>query len=420
MKKIFFILIIAISTTSYANIEAIDFSKFPSDQQFRNEIDQLFKIITYVDHFTPDWKYPVTKDDLINQLKKLEKQTAEKISSSPKNIDLRLFQILLLHYLYNLNENENAKIINEKIITLKKNFPNEYRPFWLYGEHLAQAAKPVEAINEYKLVLNYMHDKTKLHPAFLENYSEACYFSGMFKSALDALEIASKKRNKPIDSYGMYKSLNNIFITSNIDAKYEKNECWTFAKTGNQYVIISRMLGLKLIVNKLWRINYTDYQNRKAALIITPEKLTNENGKSIGITVALFPITDEVPFDKFIDSSIKNFKVIKKEKKIINGQTLLIYEYDNPEIYKDLGGSHGYYAFIKLSYPEKPGLKIEVPLGIVSSGGSGGQIKYFRVKDIPDRFKHDVKIGIMLDSCNDIFKESSKLYFDLLENIIFE
>jgi len=420
LKTLIFILLLAFSTTCYANIEAINFSNFPDDQRFQDEVNNFFEIAMYVDHYTPEWKYPIAKEVLVDQLKKLEKQTAKKISLSPKNIDLRLFQVLLLHYLYNLHEIENFNKIKEKIASLKKDFPYEYRPYWLYGKHLAQAAVPVAAVNEYKYVLNIITDKTKLHPAFLEDYAEACYFSNMFKSALDALEIASRIRNEPINSYNMYKSLKKAFIVSNIDGKYEKNDCWIFIKSGDQYVILSRMLGLNIPVNKTWKVNYADYQKRKTALFITPDEIISKKGKNIGISIAIFPSTEEITFDEFINSFIKKSNALNKGEKIISGQSVLIYEYSNPEIYQNIGGSHGYYAFLRLPYPKQPGIKIEVPSEIINSSEQSGQVRYFAVKDIPDRFKHDVYICIMLDSCNEIFEESKKLYFESLGKMIFE
>jgi len=420
LKTLIFILLLAFSTTCYANIEAINFSNFPDDQKFQDEVNNFFKIVMYVDHYTPEWKYPISKEIIIEQLKKLEKQTAEKIASSPQNIDLRLFHVILLHYLYNLHDIENFNKIKEKIASLKKDFPYEYRPYWLYGKHLAQAAEPVAAINEYKYVLNLISDKTKLHPAFLEDYAEACYFSNMFKTSLEALEIASKIRNEPIDSYNMYKSLKKAFIASNIEDKYDKKECWIFIKSGDQYVILSRMLGLNIPVNEKWKINYADYQKRGTALFIVPDEIISKKGKSISITISIFPSTEDITFDEFISSFIKKPKAVNRGEKIISGQSVVIYEYSNPEIYQNLGGSHGYYAFLRLPYPNQPGIKIEVPSEIITSSEQSGQVRYFAVKDIPDRFKHDVYICIMLDSCNEIFEESKKFYFELLEKIIFE
>jgi hypothetical protein len=125
LKTLIFILLLAFSTTCYANIEAINFSNFPDDQRFRDEVNNFFEIAMYVDHYTPEWKYPIAKEVIVDQLKKLEKKTAKKISLSPKNIGLRLFQVLLLHYLYNLHEIENFNKIKEKIDSLKKDFPYE-------------------------------------------------------------------------------------------------------------------------------------------------------------------------------------------------------------------------------------------------------------------------------------------------------
>jgi len=404
----------------HADIEAIDLSALPADPDFRAEVDSVISYRDYVDHYSFDWRYPVAKADVAASVSRLEEKTVALVAAYPANVELRLFDLVLLGYLYNLDVAGTQARIEAVAARAKADFPSDYRIPWLLGEHLAGAAKPVEAMGEFEKALALAPPADSLPPAFHEDFAAACFYARMYRHAMSEYEAAAAGRGiRPAD-YPVYGSLEKAFSAPDIDGDYANTVIWDLDALDDGFRLTSRAMGISIPVKPSWKLRLTGYSQRRALAVLTPDRLKSPKGAAIGISLLFWLSVEDTSYEDFVLTLLKDFKVTSRELRTVNGIEFEVYTWEDPSKYGNIGGAIGYYVFARLPAPAKPGMRIEYPRRIPKSTGSGPSYLQLAEGSILDRFGREVYLGVMMDSCHDIFPQASELFWQLLGSTVLE
>jgi hypothetical protein len=404
----------------HAGIEAVDLSALPASPDYRAEVESVIALRDYADHYSFDWRYPETKADVAAAVSRLEERTAALVETYPGNVDLRLFDLVLLGYLYNLDSPGAAARIEAEGARARADFPAEYRVPWLLGEFLAGAARPVEAVREFEAALALGQPPGGFPPAFHEDLAGAYFYARMYRNAMVEYEVAAAGREIRPEDYHVYGPIAEAFQAPDLDAEYANTAIWDLDVLDDGYRLTSRAMGISIPVKPSWKLRLTGYSQRRAIAMLTPDRLKSPAGTSIGISLLFWLSVEDMSYDDFVLELLKDFKVTARELRTVNGIDFEVYTWEDPSKYGNIGGAIGYYVFARLPAPSKPGLRIEYPRKIPKATGSGPSYLQLGEASILDRFDREVYLGVMMDSCHDIFPQASELFWQLLASTVLE
>jgi hypothetical protein len=410
---------LALSLPCMANIEAVDLDRLPDSAGFRQSLGAVLANRAYVDHYSGDWKYPVAKDDLLASIGSFEEEVAALAAKDAANVDLSLLDLVLLGYLYNLDKPGIAALIEARAAALIAARPDDYRVLWLLGEFHASAARPVEAVSDFDRASALEGSAGPFPPAYHEARAMAFLFAGMYRNAMCAFETAATLRGVTPETYSPYAGMKKALVRPDLAATYKDSAVWEAGASAGGYRITNRAMGVSIPVAPEWKLRLTGYSPRRSIALITPQTLRDGSGRDIGISLLFWLSTAEEGYDAFVASSLASFKVVSREKRLVNGIEFEVCTWEDPSKYQAIGGAIGYFAFARLPPPAHPGTRIEYPHAAPASAG-GGSPSYYALTQVLDRFDREVYVGIMMDSCHAIFDQASKLYWDLVGSTIFE
>jgi hypothetical protein len=404
---------------SYGNIHIVHLDKLPNDETLHIHLERLVNIVQYIDHYSPEWNYPVDKNEVIDFLTGFRGENSNLLTSH-ENYELRALNIVIMSYLYNLDILDVAEAIAKEARYLKTNYPDEYRTYWLYGNFLIHGARIPEGFNEFKHVLETDGNFDRYPVDFLHDYGYACLLAGLYKNSMYVYELAAARENKDVLSNRYYTTLSEIMIASSPGEEYTQQQVWKIIASEGQYYARSRMLGALLPLKETWNLQFSGLQNESIFCFIGPDKFIPKNGnQSIGVSILLQFFLSSTAYENFLNNFQASFPVIARTQKVIGDREYDILTYEDLEKYQHMGGSRGYYISTVLRYPQTPGIGIELPLDYTTEMQTGNP-QYYPLTQELDRINQDIYMGVLLDSCNDIFEESSDFLFTLLQNSVFE
>ena len=408
------IFLICITLPCFASIENIQLNKLPNDSAFRSCLQEFITYEKYVNHYTPQWNYPIPKSTLVLKLFEMERETIRVLQGNENNYELRIFYFLVLAYLYNLEVDDKYDEAEVVVESIKLQFPEEYRTYWFNGYFLAAAALPMRGYYEIKKVFD-MVSENKLPAAFFEEYAFICMLLNMEKTAIYSYEQAARISGRPLSEYPLHASLNNIFSPADPRTDYDVQTIWSLVEIEDGYRLISRIFGVSIPLLWEWHPQIIPMTNRLVILPLMVEGFGNPDVGGVGIGYNFFLSPSPEGINSFKNTLGRETTVIVENKKItINGIEFDAYFYEDPTYYPHLGGGKGCYLFATLPYPQKPGQKIEYPDQSVKESG------YFMFMPRPDRYKQNVYVCIMMDSCDVAYEKSLVFLYDFLNQCVFE
>jgi hypothetical protein len=417
-KKIFFIIIfLNILILAHGNIYIVDTGKLPKNEAFNRNMETLFSINDFVNHYSPEWRYPVDKEQLIVFLTAFHNDI-NRINSN-NDYELNLLDVVIMTYLYNLDKTEYFSTINEKITGMKLNKPNEYRSYWVLGNFLISVAKLMDGYNEFLQIKNLFNTRLENYPAyFLNDVAYACIMVQMFENALLYYELAAKIGGTSLDSNRMYTNLRNSFLNASVNNEYSQTDVWQVFRSSDRYYLRSRMFSSLFPLNPSWNINILGLNNRKSFCIITPERLISPKNNAIGITILIeYNLTGD-SYENFLREKINMYPVISQRKQTIGNREYDILVYEDKSKYTNMDGMRGYYISTQLRFNNQDNASIELPIEINLTGENGAS--YYTIGNIYRRINQNINIGILVDSSVEIFDEATKFIFNFLNEMVIE
>lgn len=411
MRTLTTALCIIFSLSTFGNVHHIHFDKIPDNLKYKKHIDFLIDNEPFLNHWTQSWNYPISKDSLIKELKVCY-DTFSKIDIN--SIELKLLLGDIAHYLYNLEENSfNDSAINS-YLTATKIDSTDYRPYWFLATHYCMSAEPEKSIVNFIKAKRILPKDT---PAiFWEEYAYATAIANMPSTSIYAMDKAKQIAGKPSNfETQIGKTVYSRLIQGNADLNYVAKDLW-YAQKGHQITLISRPLGLMVSIDSTWQPGFNDYKNYQTALILRPPRLKNKNSIAIGFTIMILCKVNNgsESLNTYLQTFISGFADKKKIDFSEKYDNIIAYDLNNKMVYPNYGGGHFLIVGIQRSCPHYPGMVLENPISLPTNNNDKG-VAYYMPNSSINRFKQKIMYVMIMDSCEDIYPESSKIFKDWFE-----
>lgn len=399
-----------ITCNVFGNIKLIDINKIDNGSKYTAHYSFIKGNVEYYDHFTPEWNYSKSKEELVKKLVEAYKA----FSALKPNTETLLLLGDIAHYLHNLDQKDYFDFAVKNYSRAIENDPKEYRAYWFLAFHYAQSNVPDRAI-EYFLKAQELLPSDQPSD-FWDDYAWSTAVANMPSHSIFAMDKAKNILGKQgnIESQ-LGQNIRNMIVNLNNDSTFKAKDIWSAIK-GDKITIISRPLGIKILVDSTWVLSIHDYTNHQCFFTIEPSSIKNKKGKDINYTIAILMrvVNDEDKLDDFLNPFISKYSNRRKIQFSDKFDKTIAYEIRDDSIYHDIGGGHLFMMGVERKMPEYPGLLLENPFSLPKN--DSGKITYYTVSDNKNRFKGRIFYMIMLDTCEDIYDQSSTVFKSFFNN----
>lgn len=413
MKRIILITLTILTFQAKANINYIEVSKITNDRKLQEQFEIIKQNVKFYNHWTPEWNYEISKDELITQL-----EVSYKDFSGVKNQNAESSLLLgtISHYLYNLDKTDYHKKAIEHFSSVISNNPKEYRAFWFMGFHYSLSNNPNDAIKNLLMAKELLPKKEPVD--FWENFAFSTAIANMPSYSIYAMDrIRTLTGDKGYFEEQLGDNIRQRIKNVDKNNNYKKEDIWT-ATEGNLMTFTCRPLGMKILVDTTWQLSIYDYNNGQSAFIITPQPIKNKKGREINYTIAILMKTanDNDGLDSYLNNFVSKYPNKTKIKLTDKYDNMIAYEIKDKNMYQDIGGGHLYMIGVERTKPKYPGLLLESPVNIPK--GNTDELSFYTASDSQDRFDGKIFYAIMLDSCEDIHEKSFTIFKDFLDKLL--
>ncbi|MBN2352941.1 MAG: hypothetical protein JXD23_10270 [Spirochaetales bacterium] len=415
-------LFLAVAAAGFAQPYHIDFGNLPPDQAFRRRVEDFFKIYKYVNHWTPEWKYEISKEKAVGIMEALLKETGDKIAASPEeNIDLALFHSLLRTCLYNLDAGNQYNIVSSELADLSARHPADYRPSWMLGAFYSHAGNCFDAIRRYHYIFEKVFTDGRMSTDVVEDYCAAALMALMPVRCLHMADQLAAVNNAadPTEAFPLYNQAKAQLKTPPVGTALPYDKVFLALEREHGAGFLCRLFGAWLPVKEEWSVKPLAVTEKGSGGMIMTVPLTSEKGRHIDVTIlTLFQAQPRESFDEFLKKNLKRFKNAIPFQAGNLDWPLQVYEIRDSETYRENGGAHGFVAMLKRAEPKIKGLAVEHPSHFPRGDKTGAV--YYQDKGGYTRFDGDMYYYFLLDSCEAVFDQSKAAFFEWLEGVLLD
>lgn len=393
----------------------------PEDLSYQASLDWLQSNRALVEVWTEKWNASITREAVVSKVESTLKMTEGFLKSSPSIAELLLLQMLLEHYLYNLNVTTYHDAIIAQAQSFSANYPSDYRGGWLLATHLYRAALAQKSMEVFDSLLE-RYPQESLSAEFWDDYAEAAYFNIMPSHALFALKAAARVRGQPAVPDGTLSSaVRRMFLAPELAKVIAGKEVYQFAPRAEWWGLSSRLFGLWLPMGKDWKVSVGDCKEAKSYISFGLGPLKGKGDREITYSIALMSsANNKMSFEQFSKQSLLKEATLREVPHLLKGIAGRSFEWRNPSLYAEAGGGHGLIVYAKRSEPLAPGFALEWPSPPESNQAADGQTHYYRYNQLYTRFSGEIYYAIILDSCEDIYKSATDEFKLFLSGLILE
>jgi hypothetical protein len=417
MKQNVCVLFLFLGALAYpADLAIINVRSIPSVEKYADEMAHVQTHVGYIASYIPDeyWNYPVSKAELSEHLIAFYNLLDGDVDH-PDNQDLYLLKGIICTFLFNLDVQAYYTLAIDNFMHIDSLGGRDYRYKWMLGNLYICSIHPFEAIDQFKYVESKIPENL-LHPLFWLDYAHAAALALMPANAVKYFELYAKYANASLGGVGLYQAIMKNFIYPQIDAPIAKNSLYVAHDRQDGAGVLSRPFGIWLSVNDQWSYKSTDYADRQSIILFTPLPIRHETAGPITYTIgAFFDLSGMDPRTKWLSKLPNCREVVDLDL----NKPFVVYEYNDSKTYPNLGGSHGYIAFLKSTCPSSPGVQIEAAAELHTSDSDPG-VSYVVLDKVYSRFQEPINYVFLLDTCNYIFEESKDVFVSFLNNLIVE
>jgi hypothetical protein len=408
MKKAIFILVLScIPTWIFADVNYIDISKITDNNELVNTFAFIRGNKKCYDRIVVIWNCETPKDEMLDRLHIFY----NKLSALPAgNEELCLLIGDISGYIYNINCEDTvyydiAESYYRKALALN---PDDYRVNWFMGHFYAGVNNRLDA--SFRFLEAEKHLPYEHPSAFWNDYADAMYISNKPAHCIRAMDMVKYLDGKPGDFEQQYgPKVYNLIVPVDKDLSYSKDDIWTsvIERSGT---FTSRPLGTKILVDSTWKVSVNGYSNHQCGFGIYPTAILSKNQRyfSPGIEIYMEPVNDDVNLNDYINSVTSKYKSVRQISYMNKYSKMVAYEIKDSSAYTDFGGAHYIIVGIERDAPRYPGLLLENM--VFSSDGSIGELPYHTLVTQKDRFKGRIFYTIVLNTSEDVFDESYRIF----------
>ncbi|MBN2350995.1 MAG: hypothetical protein JXD23_00390 [Spirochaetales bacterium] len=427
MKKLF-CLTIGLAFTfgalfgAWAQAYDIDVSKLPSDAAYRRHIDEFTPLYKYVAAWTPDWGAGIPKSKVVSMLKSLLAETNAFIAKDKSgNVDLRLFQVFLKSCLYNTDLPEYHDEIVKELLAIKKQYPKDYRAYWMLANHYGSADMTFTAVSEYTDMFKTVSDNKPI-PSVMDDYMKVCFYTMMFSRCKLLMEEIAKenKKSDPGEFFPLYAAVNSQLKEPPPKHAFPNDLVYQPQRREFEAGYLNRALGIWLPLKDTWKVSAFELTAEafSTLLIVLPQK--NSAGKDISSDLSIiFQARPQETFEAWVDKALAKLDKKQLTRELKTRWPATVYEITDPSSDRTSGGSHGYVVFVKRSQPKIKGLAIEAP-AVIPFEQNSRKVNMVILNEGYTRFDGDIYYAFTFKTPEENFSTVKKEFFGFMDRVLLD
>jgi|WetSurMetagenome_2_1015567.scaffolds.fasta_scaffold00352_11 hypothetical protein len=406
-KTIFFLILSWVPVQIFGDVNYIDITKITDNNELVNSFAFIRGNKQCYDHLIIRWDCETPREEMLEELQGFYKR----FSALPvKNEELFLLLGDISSYIYNLSIDDT--LYYDKTVGYFKSAqdlnPDDYRVYWFLGRFYATENNRLEAVSRYfqaEKLLPFEHPS-----AFWDDYAYSMYIANKLSHCIRAMDMAKYFTGNPgrfEQQYG--ESVNRLIVEADKDQSYAIGDIWTNV-IEKSVTFTSRPMGIKIMVDSTWKVSVKPYQDHQSGFGIYPPVIMTKEMKQFSpiIGILIKSANDGDNLNDYISGLISKYKSATRISYMNKYPDMVAYEVKDSTYYPEHGGAHHIVVGIERNAPKYPGLLLE-DMAVYSDGSTGEPKNYSHVA-LKDRFRGRMFYTILLDTSEDIFDESFRVF----------
>jgi hypothetical protein len=333
-----------------------------------------------------------------------------------QNVEVNLLLGDISHYLFNLDNNKYYQLaINhyEKAINLA---PDDYRGYWFLAQHYALSYEITKSVIYFLKAQNLL---TGNGPSeFWEDYAFATLKVKMPSHCIHAMDKAKEILGKQSVCETAYGSkMRSLFAPGNKASAYNYNDIWEVSF--NDFIsLVCRPLGIKLLVDPTWNIDFFDYKGYYSMITVGPpaKKIKKGIKNDYSISIIMKTKKDGDDLDSLLDKITSKYKFRTKTEFSDKYPATISYEVKEAGKHKN---NCRFVVGLCREKPEYPGYMLERPMAIPIEKSDELEYNHYFLYppgSLKDRFDGTIYYIIILDADKDLYPKALDDLKSLFEN----
>ena len=405
---------------AFAGVSAIHPSALPQENLVLAAFDDAQRFEPFAGSWTPDWRYPVPREQVASRLGADISFLELAVKSHPDNEDLLLLTALIAHYAYNVDINGSLDAAMRALAQAQTLSPWDVRPLWFHASLACQTGQPATGFQQF-LSIEGSDSWDRLPIGFWDDYLECAMINGLPAHALraaahlDALHAPPSPRR----AY-LAQTARSIFAPFDPAKAYQPQDAWAGGKLGGDVTFTSNTCGLRIRAHGDWIVN--DLALNKGACLAYfatgPYKAAAGRMEPSILVVAQRPTKDET-LQQFAQSfatkgSFRAFTPSRCPAAACIGLLGV-----RPGLYGKEGDGQEQIVVFERDEPSYPGLIFEAPADSSPAAAAQGVVE-LRPDEIPERIPGKLYYLVALDTSSSIEEPADKDFGFILANLTVE
>lgn len=412
--------LVSLVPPAFAGVASIHVSALPQENSVLAAYDDAQRLEPYVSSWTPEWQYPVPREEVATRLTADLGFLSLAVKNHPENENLLLLTALIAHYAYNVDVNGSFDTATKALAEAEVLSPSDLRPSWFRASLVCQSGQPAPGFQQF-LAIESAHPWDRLPIAFWDDYLDCAMVNGMPAHALRAANYLDQLHAPPSkERTYLVQTARSLFAPFDPTKRYPPQDAWAGGKLGPDVVFTSTTCGMQIRAHGDWIVN--DLALNKGACLAYfatgPYKATAGRMEPSILVVAERPHDNET-LEQFAQSfatkgTFRPFTPSRCPASACIGLTGV-----RPGLYGKEGDGQEQIVVFERDEPQFPGLIFESPLHestTASSGASG----VLRPDQIPERIPGKIYYLVALDTSSSIAEPAVKDFGFLLANLTVE
>lgn len=398
------------SGLSHINYQAIEFLP-----QYEAELSFVYNNQQWLWTYIPEdrWNAPVGRADLREQVLRLYDLLNQ--YEEPTNVEYLLLRALVSEFRYRLDVSHSFQSTVDHYRTIERVHRYDYRSHWFLGLFLAKAARPFDALPEFRLVANRVPEH-QIHPDFFFDYGYAASLCFMEATSIEQYGKYYQYTNTSPPEDGWYRTLVSNFVTPTLDQTIPQESLFRLLERETGLGLLSRPLGYWIPIEWEWGLRQGAWQNGVAAVLITPEAINTDETPPVTYTIMVMSYRDP---DAINRDWMDRFASVRPTS-LPELPEYRVFEYSDPSIYQHMGGARGLMVVIESPLPDRPSIAIEEPSLPPRRPGTTNASGYLPFTEHYGRVPTSLSHIVLLDSSEMIFDEARERFIEFIRRSAFE
>lgn len=403
-------------TVAQAQLSAIHRDQLPQTTAVSAAVLDAAQLEPYTDRWSPEWKFPVTKQQAAARLGLDLSVLRTAAKEDPNNEELLLLTALVAHYAYNVDVDGSDGATLENIANAEKLRPGDLRPAWFRADFLCQTDKPVQGADGF-LAVEAAHPWKDLPASFWVDYEHCAAVTNMPAHLLRAADYLAHLSPDASEDQKFYVQLGRSrFSPVDMKKTYDAKDAWYGNNAGADTDITSTACGVRLRAHGTWPVDRVDLEKGTCAAVFSTGPYPAPRGPLAPEIVIIVrqPLPGETLTDFLSRFTTKGTFQPASGLPCPAAKCIEVTGAE-PRDYGTDGDSHPHVIAFERDEPDFPGLLFEAPMGPPTKESE--QVQYFRPTQVLHRMPGKLYYLIALDTASSIEPQAVADFQFFLQNI---